>query len=146
MKQMKENQENYVWTKIKSLDQLENLRMSAMKLFLSDFGKGKTEGRYICYELPTKLDIEENTFDIGLSSHFLLMYTSLGYEFHISAISEMMRVCRQVRIFPIVDLDANQSEMAKKVIEYFREKYSVEILDTTYEFQKGDNKMLLIIK
>ncbi|MDE5936353.1 MAG: SAM-dependent methyltransferase, partial [Ruminococcus sp.] len=47
MNQMTENMENYVWTNIKNLDELENLRMSAMKMFLDDFEQGKTEGRYV---------------------------------------------------------------------------------------------------
>jgi len=43
MKQMAENQDNYVWTTIKSLEELENVRMSAMNLFLSDYQKGLAE-------------------------------------------------------------------------------------------------------
>lgn len=144
MEQMRENIDNYVWTSIKSLDELENIRMSAMRLFLSDFEKGKAEGRYVCHELPQRLPYEDAAFDIGLSSHFLLMYTMLGYDFHIRAITEMLRVCREVRIFPIVDLDANKTEMTADVINYFKKDYNAEIVKTDYEFQKGDNKLLII--
>lgn len=146
MQQMKENQDNYVWTNIKSLEELENLRMSAMRLFLSDFEKGKKEGRYQYHELPESLPYEDSAFDIGLSSHFLLMYTALGYDFHIQAISEMLRVCKEVRIFPIVDLNGKRSELIEKVVEYFREKGHVEIKRTEYEFQKDANKVLIIRK
>lgn len=146
MQQMKENYDNYVWTNIKNLEELENLRMSAMRLFLNDFEKGKKEGRYQYHELPEALPYENHAFDIGLSSHFLLMYTALGYDFHIQAISEMLRVCKEVRIFPIVDLDAKRSELTEKVIEYFREKCFVEIKHTEYEFQKDANKVLIIRK
>ena len=144
--QMKQNMENYVWKDIKNLEELENLRMSAMKLFLSDFEKGKKQQRYIPFELPNKLNLPENTFHLGLSSHFLLMYTSLGYDFHINSISEMMRVCEEVRIFPIVDLDAEQSVLTDNVIKYFKKIYNVEILKTEYNFQKGENKLLVIKK
>ena len=143
MEQMKLNMENYVWTDIKNLDELENRRMSAMKMFLDDFEQGKAEKRYIYHELPSKINLPDNSFDIGLSSHFLLMYTSLGYDFHIRSISEMLRVCRQIRIFPIVDLDAEKTELTENVISYFNKKYSVKIVDTSYEFQKGENKMLI---
>ena len=53
MKQMRENMHNYVWKNIKNLDELENIRMSAMKKFLSDYEKGKAEGRYLflCFTL-----------------------------------------------------------------------------------------------
>lgn len=146
IQQMKENMNNYVWTHIKDLDELEKIRMSAMKKFLSDYEQGKKEGRYVFHELPAKLHYEPESFDIGLSSHFLLMYTSLGYDFHIQSITEMLRVCKEIRIFPIVDLDANKTDLIKDVIDYFRKNYDVSIVTTDYEFQKGDNKLLIIRK
>lgn len=146
MQQMKENMNNYNWTNIKNLDELENVRMSAMRLFLSDYECGKSENRYICHTLPEKLPYEDNTFDIGLSSHFLLMYTALGYDFHIQAMTEMLRVCKEIRIFPIVDLDANKTDLITNVISYFKKRYDTEICETHYEFQKGDNKLLIIRK
>ena len=97
-------------------------------------------------ELPDRVPFEENAFDIGLSSHFLLMYTSLGYEFHIQAIREMLRVCREVRIFPMVDLDGEKTGLAEKVLSFFAKSYSLEIQNTEYEFQKGGNKLLIIKK
>lgn len=146
MQQMRENINNYVWTNIKNLEELENIRMSAMRSFLSDFEKGKQDGRYICHELPNRLIYTDDSFDIGLSSHFLLMYTVLGYEFHIQSMTEMLRVCKEIRIFPIVDLDANKTDLISKVINYFDKRYDVEIRKTQYEFQKGDNNMLIIRK
>lgn len=146
MQQMKENMDNYVWKNIKNLNELEDTRMSAMKMFLSDYEKGKTEGRYIFHELPQKLPYGEDYFDIGLSSHFLLMYTTLGYDFHIDSITEMLRVCKEIRIFPIVDLDAKETDLITDVIDYFKKDYKVEIVKTEYEFQKGDNKLLIIRK
>lgn len=146
MKQMEENKDNYVWTHIKSLEELEHTRLSAMNLFLSDFEKGKRDHRYIYHELPDQVPFADDTFDIGLSSHFLLMYTMLGYDFHIQSITEMLRVCKEVRIFPVVDLDARETELISNVIAYFQQRYFVEIWKTEYEFQKGDNKMLVIKK
>ncbi len=146
MEQMAANKENYRWDKIASLDELEAIRMGAMKMFLSDFEKGKAEGRYIYHELPDRLSFPDDSFDIGLSSHFLLMYTALGYDFHIAAISEMLRVCRQVRIFPLCDLDSNSSEMINDVISYFMDRFTVEIIKTGYEFQKDADRVLIISK
>lgn len=112
----------------------------------SDYTKGIKDGRYIYHELPKKMPVEDDYFDVGLSSHFLLMYTSLEYDFHIQALNEMLRVCKEIRIFPIVDLDANDTEITKRVINYYKGKYTLEIRNTGYEFQKGDNKMLIIKK
>ncbi len=146
MQQMSENMDNYVWKNIKNLDELEFTRMSAMRKFLSDYEKGKAEGRYIFHELPNRLVYEDNYFDIGLSSHFLLMYTSLGYDFHIASMTEMLRVCKEIRIFPIVNLDADKTVLAENVIDYFKKDCKVEIVKTNYEFQKGENKLLIIRK
>lgn len=144
MQQMKENVDNYVWTHIKDLEELEKIRMSAMQKFLSDYECGKNEGRYVFHELPNRLPYEPESFDIGLSSHFLLMYTALGYDFHIRSMTEMLRVCKEIRIFPIVDLDANRTDLTRDVINYFKRDYDVEIVATNYEFQKGKNQLLVI--
>lgn len=146
MQQMRENVDNYVWTHIKNPDDLENTRMSAMRKFLSDYEIGKAEERYVYHELPNPLPYEADAFDIGLSSHFLLMYTALGYDFHIASMTEMLRVCREIRVFPIVDLDANKTDLIENVIGYFKKDYKVRIVKTGYEFQKGDNMLLIISK
>ena len=146
MQQMSENMDNYIWTKIRDLHQLEQIRMDAMKLFLNDFETGVSEGRYRYHELPNCLPVEGNYYDIGLSSHFLLLYTQLGFDFHIKAIEEMLRACKEVRIFPVVDLDASQAEMILDVIDEFKKKYNVELKVTNYQFQKDANKMLVIRK
>lgn len=146
IQQMSENMGNYVWTNIRNLDELETTRMSAMSKFLSDYEKGKAEGRYVVHELPDKLPYEDNYFDIGLSSHFLLMYTSLGLDFHIASMTEMLRVCKEIRVFPIVDLDSKKTGLTEEVINHFKRDYKVEIVKTEYEFQKGENKLLIIRK
>jgi hypothetical protein len=146
IEQMKRNMENYIWTDIKNVDDLIKIRIGAMNLFLNDYNKGKADGRYLYHELPNKTKYEENYFDIGLSSHFLLMYTKLGYEFHIKAISEMLRICREIRITPIVTLDGEHSELTMKIIEYFENEYAVKIINTNYIFLKNGNQMLCITK
>lgn len=146
MQQMSENMDNYIWTEIRDLNQLEQIRMDAMRLFLNDFETGLSEGRYRYHELPNCLPIEENYYDIGLSSHFLLLYTQLGFDFHMKAIGEMLRVCKEVRIFPVVDLDACQTKLISDVINEFKKKYDVALKATNYQFQKNANKMLVIRK
>lgn len=134
LQQTKENAENYNWTAIKDIKELENLRMGAMSLFLKDYDIGKQEKRYIYHKLPERTQFENNTFDIGLSSHFLLMYTSLGLDFHMKAIDEMLRICKEVRITPIVDLDGNPSELAKQIIRHYEKTYKTTIEVTFYKF------------
>lgn len=65
MQQMRENRENYVWKHIKNLEELENVRMSAMKKFLADYDTGKADGLYRYHALPDKLPYEDDYLDIG---------------------------------------------------------------------------------
>lgn len=146
LEQTRKNEQNYIWTKIKDLTQLENLRMSAMSLFLDDFEQGFSDRRYVFGELPGRIDFPNNTFDIGLSSHFLLLYSELGLNFHIQAIQEMLRVCREIRIFPICDLNSNKTDLLSEIIDYFGNTYHLEIIRSDYEFQKNANEMLVLTK
>jgi hypothetical protein len=81
-----------------------------------------------------------------LCSHLLFLYSEqLSLEFHLAAISELLRVAREVRIFPLVQLNGKVSPYVESVIENFSERgFSVNIETVTYEFQKGGNQMLRI--
>jgi hypothetical protein len=144
MKQAKENKDNFIWTTIRDLDELERIRMRAMYDFIEDFDKGKNENRYVPHELPNNTTFQDKNFDIGLSSHFLLLYPYLGLDFHIKAIDEMFRICKEVRIFPILDLDSKESSLLKPIIDNYSNSYNVKIEKTEYMFQKGGDKMLVI--
>ena len=120
------------------------MRMGTMYNFIDDFEAGKEENRYIPHELPNKTNFSDKHFDIGLSSHFLLLYSNLGLDFHIKSIDEILRICKEVRIFPILDLDAKESSMLKPIIDNYSRGYDVKIEKTDYMFQKDGDKMLVI--
>lgn len=102
MSQMRKNQSDYVWGAISSVEELGRIRMSAMDTFLSDYETGKNNGRYIAGELPL-LPFESGAFDIALSSHFLFLYSAhLSAGLHLQALREMLRVAREVRVFPLL--------------------------------------------
>lgn len=140
--QTKNNLENFVWTKIKNIHELEKIRLSAMDNFLQDFEIGKTENRYVNHEMPYKTNFEDLTFDLGLSSHFLILYSQLGLEFHISSITEMLRIAKEIRIFPVLNLDAKKSELLDNLVKHFETSFRVDIEKVDYEFQKKGNEML----
>lgn len=142
--QTRANMDKFVWKNIGSLENLVEIRMQAMRLFLDDFDAGKSDGRYIVHELPEKTGFPDGFFDIGLSSHFLLFYSQLGTDFHIRSISEMLRCCGEVRIFPILNLNAQKSEVLDDVTVHFRREYDVRRVKVEYEFQKNGNEMLVI--
>ncbi len=139
------NQDQFIWTSIRSVQELGRIRMAAMEKFLEDYDRGKEDGRYISGELPV-LPFRDRQFDIALSSHFLFLYTdNLSLDFHIQAIKEMLRVSAEVRIFPLLDANAETSSYLEPVMEQFRaEGRSCEIIPVNYEFQKGGNRMLKI--
>lgn len=143
MEQTRQNADKFLWTTIPSLEELGRIRMSAMQEFLNDFEQGKTEGRYRFEELPS-LSFADGSFDLALCSHFLFLYSdNLSEEFHRSAIAEMLRVAREVRIFPLLDLNANISRYVEPMIAHFSANgYQVDILDVDYEFQRGGNQMM----
>jgi hypothetical protein len=144
IEQTRMNQENFVWKNIKNVDELEQIRMRAMANFIDDFGIGKKQQRYIYHELPTPTKYEALEFDLGLSSHFLILYSQLGLDFHIQSISEMLRICKEIRIFPILNLNATKSEILEDIITHFDSDFIVTIESSDYEFQKNGNQMLVI--
>ena len=144
MKQLHENRELFNWDFFSEEEELETTRMESMQNFIKDFDKGVTEKRYITHELPATTKFMNKQFELGLSSHFLLLYSHLGETFHIAAITEMLRVCKEVRIFPIVNLNSQRSEVLDAVIDYFSADYTTSIVKTSYHFQKGGNEMLVI--
>ena len=145
MAEVRKKQEDFVWKNIANPDALYDMRMSAMQTFLEDFKRGKEEGRYR-YEMLPNLSFEKTQFDLALSSHFLFLYSEhLDEQFHIDAIDEMLRVAKEVRIFPLVTLNGEVSKYLAPIIAYLEaKKYSCKVMKTTYEFQNGGNEMLQI--
>lgn len=146
IEQMRANQGNFVWKNIKNIDELEQIRMGAMANFIDDFEIGKEQQRYIYHELPTQTKYNSQEFDLGLSSHFLILYSQLELDFHIQSISEMLRICKEIRIFPILNLNATKSEVLEDIIAHFNSDFIVTIESSDYEFQKNGNEMLVIKK
>ncbi|WP_340819600.1 SAM-dependent methyltransferase [Methanolobus sp. WCC4] len=147
LEQTRENQDKFVWENISSVEELGRIRMDSMKLFLDDFEKGKEEGRYISGGLP-ELPLEDNSFDLALVSHLLFLYSEqLSFDFHIQAVDELLRVAGEVRIFPLVDLNSRKSIHLDEVISYLMSRgFDVSEEKVDYEFQKGGNTMLRIVR
>src|SRR6476469_10814921 len=47
LEQTRQNADEFVWTEIRSVDELRALRMAAMEDFLDDYSNGRSEGRYV---------------------------------------------------------------------------------------------------
>ncbi len=144
IEQTQNNLENFVWTHIKNVEELKKVRLSAMNDFLDDFELGKKEKRYINHEMPNATQFSDFSFDLALSSHFLILYSQLGLAFHVDTITEMLRVAKEIRIFPILNLNAQKSELLDDIINHYQDSFIVKIVKVGYEFQKNGNEMLII--
>lgn len=147
LSQMRGNTDKFIWSEIGSLEELKNIRMKAMNEFLDDYEQGKEENRYIAAELPV-LPFGDDIFELALSSHFLFLYSDhLSLEFHFAAIDEMLRVAKEVRIYPLVDLNAVRSPYLIPVMDRYQvADYTVIEDKVDYQFQKGADTMLRIIR
>jgi hypothetical protein len=143
--QVKATSEDYVWTYHPSPDHLRQNREQAIQKFLADYDLGQQDDRYQAQELPT-LNFADGTFALALCSHFLFLYSAhYDLAFHQNSIREMLRVSREVRIFPLLTLMLERSPYLDAIINTFQtEGYRVETIQVPYELQKGGNEMLSI--
>jgi hypothetical protein len=143
--QTRENLDGFVWTTITSVEELGRVRMEAMRTFLDDFDAGKAEGRYLEAGLPS-LPFTDAAFDLALCSHFLFLYgEQLGEDFHRAAITELCRVAREVRIFPLLALGGKPSPYVNLVADQARAAgHDVVVERVPYEFQRGGNEMMRV--
>ncbi len=124
-------------------------REDALKGFLKDYNLDD----YIYCELPN-LPFENKEFDLLLSSHLFFVYDDrLDYDFHKNSILEMLRVSKEVRLFPLVDIqnskvleEKNFSPFVYKIIEELSKDFKCEIIKTDFEFQVKANYYLKIFK
>lgn len=142
--QVRSNADKFVWNNIKDVEELQEIRMTAMNHFLRDFDRDCFQQRYIKHAMPAKTSFADNEFELGLSSHFLLLYDNLGLKFHTEAIQEIMRICPELRIFPILNLNAGASVFFDELLEVLGRDFNIDIQKVDYEFQKGGNQMLVV--
>ena len=136
---------NWVWKYYGNPQELKAGRIEAMETFLADYDRGKEAGRYRVQELPS-LKFDDDSFDLALCSHFLFLYSEqYNQDFHLASIKEMLRVSKEVRIFPLLTLMQKKSPYLEFIQTELRDlNYSVEICTVPYELQPGGNEMLVI--
>ena len=141
--QVRRAPDGFVWTEFRDPDHLGQCRLAAMNRFLADFERGKAEGRYVVASLPV-LPFADGQFDLALVSHLLFLYSQqLDLAFHQAAIAELMRVAREVRIFPLLTLGRERSPHIEPVrCQGLDRGWETEVRRVPYEFQRGGNELL----
>jgi hypothetical protein len=143
--QVRATPNNWVWSYHKSPDDLRRNREQALAKFLADYDQGKSCDRYQVGELP-KLSFPDQVFDLALCSHFLFLYSEhCDHDFHRESIRELLRVSREVRIFPLLTLTQERSPYLAPLLEELQQEGQIAaIVRVDYELQPGGNEMLVI--
>ena len=91
-------------------------RRAGMALFFEDYEAGISEGRYKPL-LDTTLPFDDFVFDLALSSHYLFAGSNeQSVDFHLNAIRELVRVAKEVRIFPLIEREGEPSALLGPVL------------------------------
>ncbi len=144
VRSMETARDRFVWDYLGSPTQVGKLRMDAMRRFLDDYELGRAQERYVIGELPT-LPFEDDAFELALCSHLLFLYADqLSLQFHQHSVRELLRVARQLRIFPLLDLQGECSAHLAPIISLMeRLGTTVQVRYVDYEFQRDGNQMLV---
>jgi len=142
---VRRNPDGFVWTLFRDPDHLGQCRLAALRRFLADFEAGNAGGRYVTASLP-RLPFEDRRFDLALVSHLLFLYSGqLDFEFHWAAVEELLRVAREVRIFPLLTLGRRPSPHVGPICTHVAGRgWRAEVCGVPYEFRRGSNEMLRI--
>lgn len=136
----------FSWSFFNNLNELKSHRIESCNEFSYDFklNKGKN---YICGDLR-KLPFSDDSFEMVLCAHLLFIYDHrLDWNFHQKAVEEMIRVSsEEVRIYPLVKNKGIKSIFVDKIIQHLPETVETEICKVDYQFRRGGNEMLRIIK
>lgn len=132
------------WARYGSPENIEKIRRAALDLFLADF-ELQGHRRYVTASLP-RLPFANDAFALGLCSHLLFLYgDELDSAFHVAALRELARVAREVRVFPLVNVDGRPSSHLPVVMAEL-EEYGLfpELVPVPFEFQVGGTQMLRV--
>ena len=145
IEQVKASPNDWNWSYHHSPEGLLANRVKAIHTFINDYDVGSAEGRYLVEALPD-LSFANQRYALALCSHFLFLYSEqLNYQFHLASIQEMLRVSREVRIFPLLTLMRQRSPHLDPILQALMDQgHTLTIKKVPYELQKGGNEMLVI--
>jgi hypothetical protein len=138
--------DRFIWDHYKSPENVVEMRRSTLKRFLADYQNPERVGRYVAARLPD-LPFSDNSFDLVLCSHMLFLYSAeLSLELHLASLREMLRVGREVRVFPFLDMDGQRSAHLDACIRELSTIAQVELRPVPFAFRPGDSTMLRLVE
>lgn len=142
LKGAREAYARFIWDDYESPESVVRLRRDVLTTFLRDFRSAAATGRYVSGKLPD-LPFRSKTFDLVLCSHLLFLYSAeFDTETHISYLRELLRVGREVRVYPLLDMAGNRSRHLDRTIQKMTDRADVEVVPVPFEFRRGDTNML----
>ena len=108
----------WIWACFETPEAIRTARETMMADFLDDFSRGLPAGRYLDARLPS-LPFGDREFALAVCSHLLFTWSGiLTFDFHLQSITELLRVAREVRVFP--SRARNCADQLEAVMEHFR--------------------------
>ena len=134
--------DRFIWTHYKSPEDVVERRRETLQGFLADYQSPYRVGRYVAARL-TDLPFSSGAFDLVLCAHLLFLYSNeFSLDLHVASLREMLRVGREVRVFPLLDMQGERSKHLDAIVREFETTARVEIVEVPFEFRRGDRFML----
>ena len=142
---MRKARERFKWEFYGSPEDVVQRRRDVITAFIADFQAGTRSGYYVSASLP-ELPFLPKSFDLVLCSHLLFLYSAeFDFEAHLAFLREMLRVGREVRVYPLLDMDGRPSAHLEGAIQTLQASTHVELVPLSFEFRCGDSKMLRLM-
>lgn len=136
--------DRFTWSWYGSVEAREKMRSRALAEFVLDLAEHPAH--YVGASLP-HLPFDDGAFDLAVCSHLLFTWADqLGYDWHLAALRELLRVAREVRVFPTVMQGAGDPVpfWDELVAQLRSDGAFAETRRVDYEFQVGAHEMLLL--
>jgi ubiquinone/menaquinone biosynthesis C-methylase UbiE len=139
---MRAAHDRFRWDHYGTPEAVVDRRRQALTSFLADIKAPRPRAAYVAARLPT-LPFGNDRFDLVLCSHMLFLYSAtLAIEMHIASLRELLRVGREVRIFPLLNMDGERSAHLEPSLNALFGHAIAEMVPVPFEFQRGGAMML----
>jgi SAM-dependent methyltransferase len=141
-----DHEERFVWTWYGTPERRAALRADASAAFVADLRDHPET--YVPGALPA-LPFADDAFALALCSHLLFTWSDvLDEEWHEQALLELLRVARDVRVFPLVVQGTGEPvPFLPTLLDRLRDQgLRVDVVDVPYEFQRGADRMLSVTR
>jgi SAM-dependent methyltransferase len=141
-----QHEDRFSWRWYGSRERRDDLRRDALAEFLADRRAHPTT--YIAGALP-HLPFAGGAFDLALCSHLLFTWSDvLDQVWHEAALAELLRLAREVRVFPlVVQGTGDPVPFLSSILDRLQGLgHRAEVVDVPYEFQRGADRMLRIVR